>query len=212
MNVNGIGVIAAANSTKDAEKTAKSEAVNKDAVKKEAVKDTAGEAAVYEKGNGQKAAGRNGVVRMDTTVIERMKAEVEEKTASLRSLVEKMMLKQGQTIQSATDYLMALKNGTLEIDDQTRAQAQKDIAEDGYWGVEQTSDRLVSFAKALAGDNPELADKMMKAIEKGFEEATKTWGDKLPDLCQKTLEATREKMNNWKNGISNAAAAESVTE
>lgn len=212
MNVNGIGVIAAANSTKDAEKTAKSEAVNKDAVKKEAVKDTAGEAAVYEKGNGQKAARRNDVVRMDTTVIERMKAEVEEKTASLRSLVEKMMLKQGQTIQSATDYLMALKNGTLEIDDQTRAQAQKDIAEDGYWGVEQTSDRLVSFAKALAGDNPELADKMMKAIEKGFEEATKTWGDKLPDLCQKTLEATREKMNNWKNGISNAAAAESVTE
>lgn len=212
MNVNGIGVIAAANSTKDAEKTAKSEAVNKDAVKKEAVKDTAGEAAVYEKGNGQKTAGRNDVVRMDTTVIERMKAEVEEKTASLRSLVEKMMLKQGQTIQSATDYLMALKNGTLEIDDQTRAQAQKDIAEDGYWGVEQTSDRLVSFAKALAGDNPELADKMMKAIEKGFEEATKTWGDKLPDLCQKTLEATREKINNWKNGISNAAAAESVTE
>ena len=40
------------------------------------------------------------------------------------------------------------------MDEKTRLQAQKDIAEDGYWGVEQTSERLVSFAKALSGGDP----------------------------------------------------------
>ena len=137
---------------------------------------------------------------MDTTMIDKMKADAEARTASLRSLVEKMMLKQGQTITSATDYLMALKNGTVEVDEATRAQAEEDISEDGYWGVEQTSDRLVSFAKALAGNDSAKADELMAAIEKGYEEATKAWGDELPEICQKTLEATREKMEAWKNG------------
>ena len=38
-----------------------------------------------------------------------------------------------------------------------KAQAQKDIDEDGYWGVKQTSQRLFDFASALAGDDVENA-------------------------------------------------------
>lgn len=172
------------------------------------VKET--DAAVYEKGSAAEMA-RSG--KTDTNMVAKMKAEAEQRTAQLRSLVEKMMLKQGQSITSATDYLMALKNGTLEVDEATAKQAQEDIGEDGYWGVEQTSERLVSFAKALAGDDPAKADMMLEAIEKGFKEATKTWGDDLPELCQKTLEATREKMAAWKNGgvtAETAAATETA--
>ncbi len=191
MNLNGIRPVTSVYSSTEAEKPVKN-----DAVKTEPVKQEQTEAAVYEKGSEKKST----TVRMDTTVIDKMKADAEARTASLRSLVEKMMLKQGQTITSATDYLMALKNGTLEVDEATRAQAQEDISEDGYWGVEQTSERLVSFAKALAGNDSAKADELMKAIEKGFGEATKTWGDELPEICQKTLEATREKMEAWKNG------------
>ncbi len=137
-----------------------------------------------------------------------MKADAEARTSQLRSLVEKMMLKQGQKVTGAMDYLTALKNGTLKVDDATRKQAQEDISENGYWGVEQTSDRLVSFAKALAGDDPSKADKLMAAIEKGFKQATKAWGDTLPDICGRTLEATREKMNAWKNSINTSTVEE----
>ena len=34
-------------------------------------------------------------------------------------------------------------------------------------------------------------------MEKGFKQATKSWGDDLPDICQKTLESATEKIRNW---------------
>ena len=42
-----------------------------------------------------------------------------------------------------------------------------DIAEDGYWGVNKTSDRLVSMAIALAGGDTDKADELKNAITKG---------------------------------------------
>ena len=33
-----------------------------------------------------------------------------------------------------------LADGNFTVDEETQKQAQADIAEDGYWGVEQTSD------------------------------------------------------------------------
>lgn len=181
---------------------------NEAAAAKTEVKET--EAAVYEKSESTEKAEKT-TYKPNTALVEKLKADAEERTAQMRSLVEKMMMKQGQTVTGAMDYLMALKNGTVKVDDATRKQAQEDISEDGYWGVKQTSDRLVSFAKALAGDDPSKADELMKAIEKGFNQATKAWGDELPDICQKTLEATREKMEEWKKSAS-TTAAETVTE
>lgn len=99
--------------------------------------------------------------KQNTALVEKLKADAEARTAQMRNLVEKMMMKQGQTINGSMDYLMALKNGTVKVDPATRKQAQEDISEDGYWGVKQTSDRLVSFAKALTGGDPSKADEMM---------------------------------------------------
>lgn len=136
----------------------------------------------------------------DKAMIDKMRADLDQRKAQLQNLVEKMLHKQGKALQKADDIWGMLRRGEVEVDPETRAQAQKDIAEDGYWGVEQTSDRLVSFAKALSGGDPAYADKLIDAIKKGFDQATKAWGDKLPDLCQKTIEATYEKMEAWKNG------------
>ena len=38
------------------------------------------------------------------------------------------------------------------------------------------------------------------AMKKGFDQATKAWGEKLPDICQKTMDTAIEKVNKWKNG------------
>ena len=59
-------------------------------------------------------------------------------------------------------------------------QAKEDISEDGYWGVNQTSDRIFSFALALSNGDEKQMEKMVKAVEKGFSLATKSWGQELP--------------------------------
>ena len=159
------------------------------------------EAAVYEKSD--EPVVNKADRKVDSETVARLKADAEERMASLRSLVEKMMTKQGQTIAKAG--VLDFENGTnlaevfknLEVDEETRAKAQADIAEDGYWGVEQTSDRMLDFAKALAGTDKEAAKEMLNAIKQGFEEAGKAWGEELPELSKKTMEVTLEKVNKW---------------
>ena len=115
------------------------------------------------------------------------------------------MTKQGVAIGTADDMWKFLAKGDFTVSADVKAQAQADIADDGYWGVEQTSDRILDFAKALSGDNPDKADAMLEAFKKGFEQATKAWGDKLPDISQRTYDAVVEKFNKWKNGTEDAS-------
>jgi hypothetical protein len=116
-----------------------------------------------------------------------------------------MMTKQGVAIGTADDMWKFLAKGDFTVSADVKAQAQADIADDGYWGVEQTSDRILDFAKALSGDDPDKADAMLEAFKKGFEQATKAWGDKLPDISQRTYDAVVEKFNKWKNGTEDAS-------
>lgn len=167
-------------------------------------------AAVYEKNSTDKAANKNSKNKNYVTlnqenqnIIAQLKADAEQRTSQLRSLVESMILKQNQSFQigTLTDEKMyeMLRKGEVEVSPEVRAQAQEDISEDGYWGIEQTSERLFSFAKAISGGDPSKAETLIEAMEKGFQQATKSWGDDLPDICQKTLDAAKEKIRNWAN-------------
>lgn len=160
---------------------------------------------VYEKNNN-----KNNTVtkKTDHAMVEKLKADAEQRTAQLRSLVEKMMTKQGAAIGKADDMWKFLAGGNFTVDAATKAQAQADIAEDGYWGVEQTSDRILDFAKALSGNDPEKADLLLNAFKKGFHEATKSWGKELPDISKRTYDAVVEKFDAWKKGT----AVEETTE
>ena len=161
---------------------------------------------VYEKSSDQTA----GTVtkKTDYALVNKLKADAEERTSQLRSLVEKMMTKQGVAIGTADSMWSFLAKGDFTVDEATRAQAQADIADDGYWGVDQTSDRILDFAKALSGNDPEKADLLLDAFKKGFKEATKSWGQDLPDISQRTYDAVVEKFNKWKNGTEETEAAQ----
>ena len=137
-------------------------------------------------------------------IIAKLKADAEERTAQLRSIVEQLITKQGTAFGKATDDDMwkFLAKGEFTVSADVKAQAEADIAEDGYWGVEQTSDRILDFAKALAGNDPEKAEEMLEAFKKGFKQATKAWGDELPEISQKTYDAVQEKFEAWKNETS----------
>ena len=161
---------------------------------------------VYEKSSDQ----TSGTVtkKTDYALINKLKADAEARTSQLRSLVEKMMTKQGVAIGTADSMWSFLAKGDFTVDEATRAQAQADIADDGYWGVDQTSDRILDFAKALSGNDPEKADLLLDAFKKGFKEATKSWGQDLPDISQRTYDAVVEKFNKWKNGTEETEAAQ----
>ena len=137
-----------------------------------------------------------------SSVVATMKKELSTKNEQLQNLVTKLLGKQAGKYTKLADLFK-----DIQADPATIEQAQKDIADDGYWGVEQTSDRLVSMAQALSGGDTSKADTLIAAIKKGFDEATEAWGDKLPDICQKTIDAAVKKMEAWRDGTTSETDA-----
>jgi hypothetical protein len=136
---------------------------------------------------------------MDTAL--QLKAAIEEannQTEKLRLLVEKLLGQQANAglkaegLQWNKDFFEK-----LEVDDETRAQMEQDISEDGYYGVKQTSERILDFAKALSGGDPSKIDMLRDAVQKGFDAAEKQWGDKLPEISYKTLDAVMKGFDEW---------------
>lgn len=170
-----------------------------------------GTGVVYEKSEDtDKVTVKSTNYKQDTATIEKLKAAADASTEQLRSIVEKLLLGQGKASAIASNnesMYRYLASGDFEVDEATREQAQKDVAEDGYWGVEQTSDRILDFAKALAGNDPSKANELFDAFEKGFKQATKTWGTDLPEISQKTYDAVKEKFNKWAEEANTANAA-----
>jgi len=160
---------------------------------------------VYEKSNATtKKNSANQIYNRDA-IVSKLKADQKSRADSMRTLVEKLLNKQKGKYDTANAGLAGMfRSAAANADPETIRQAQEDISEDGYWGVNKTSDRLVSMAIALSGGDTSKADQMMDAIQKGYDKATAAWGEKLPDISQRTLEATKQKMDDWKNGRTTA--------
>ena len=127
-------------------------------------------------------------------IVQQMKAAEEQQRSQLMAIVQKTLQGQVGAYGKATGNSMwqQLAGGNIKVDAATRAQAQKDISEDGYYGVKQTSQRLFDFAAALAGDDVDKMKEMQKAMEKGFKQATKTWGRERPAICKETMNAANK--------------------
>lgn len=162
-------------------------------------------AAVYEKTTTEKKDSANKIYNRDA-VVAQLKADQENRAASMQNLVEKLLGKQKGTfdLANSTNLAATFRQAVQFASPEDIAKAQADIAEDGYWGVNKTSDRLVSMAIALAGGDTDKADELKNAITKGFKKATAAWGEKLPQLCQDTYDAAMKKMDDWKNGVTTA--------
>ena len=153
-------------------------------------------AAVYEPSKESETSKSQSVnYAQNTELVNKLKADAEAYTQQLQNIVQQLMTKQGQTYNTANDIWKFLASGNFTVDAATKEQAQKDIAEDGYWGVEQTSDRIIDFAKALTGGDPSKIEDMREAFKKGYEQAEKTWGGELPEISKKTYDAVMEKFD-----------------
>lgn len=201
MTMNAINSV---NSTTNSYQTSTSSKTASTSTDKTTTSDKAETGVVYEKSS--QTEKDTVTKKTDYALVAKLKADAEQRTSQLRSLVEKMMTKQGTAIANADSMWSFLADGNFTVDEETQKQAQADIAEDGYWGVEQTSDRILDFAKALSGNDPEKADLLIDAFKKGFEDATKSWGKDLPDISQRTYDAVLEKFDKWKNGSTTETA------
>ena len=165
-------------------------------------------AAVYEKSSSnsdtKKSSDSSSSKKTNTAdrsaIVKALKDDAEKQKQNLIDIVRKSMSGQASTWDKSQGLKSLFENLTVDAD--TIAQAKKDIAEDGYWGIEQTSDRILDFAKALSGDDPDKADMLLEAFKKGYKQATGDWGAELPSLCKDTYDAVVEKFQKWKDGAS----------
>lgn len=150
--------------------------------------------AVYE----PSAEGKAAASKMDrSAIVAQLKADTEARTAQLTNLVQQMIGQQGAALGKADNMWSFLASGDFTVDAATKAQAQKDIADDGYWGVEQTSQRIFDFAMALTGGDADKMEEMRTAFEKGFKMATNSWGKELPEISQNTYDATEKLFDDY---------------
>ena len=128
-----------------------------------------------------------------TSEISELKQEADKATENLRTLVEKLILKQNKKM----EYIA--RNEEYEFGTKLEEVKQANLAlyEDIEFGVKAVSDRIVNFAMAISGVDKEMLPELRAAIEKGFAEARKVLGGELPDICEQTYKAVMDKLDQW---------------
>ena len=129
---------------------------------------------------------------LNATEIEALKAEADKATESLRELVRQMLLKQNEAAEKA-----AGKQRLESVELKPAEEAALSISEDGEFGVKAVSDRIVKFAIAVSGNDPSKLETLKKAIDRGFAEAEKAFGGKLPDISYATHAEVMRKLDAW---------------
>ena len=134
-------------------------------------------------------------------VVAKLKSDSQRQVDSFKSMVQDMFQKQGLAVKNSDDMWSMLASGNYTVDQATADKAKSLISEDGYWGVDQTSDRIFQMAKALSGGDEEGMNKMLAAFEKGYKQATKSWGRELPDISKQTYDAVQQKFKDYQNSL-----------
>lgn len=204
MELNGINSAVSNIETKN---YAQDKTVNKTATEEKAADKVSEEGVVFEKSTEPAKKATYSINKMTpeerASFVKQLEEDIAARKQSFIDMVTQMFTGQGKTFaiangqNSEDDLWKMLASGDFEVDEATKAQAQKDISEDGYWGIAQTSQRLFDFAMALAGDDEGKMKQMQEAMETGFKQATGTWGKDLPDISQNTLDAANKLFNDY---------------
>lgn len=109
----------------------------------------------------------------------------------LRGLVINILKGQGIDAKLVTD------DAEIDLSTMTPEEAQELVADDGYFGVEKTSQRIFDLAVGIAGGDPARLDAIRAGVEQGFQEAYDAFGGWLPDISYDTYDAVMNKLDDW---------------
>jgi len=118
----------------------------------------------------------------------------------LQGLIANLLKEQGIETKVTTE------NDEIDISTVTPQEAKDLTGDDGYFGVDKTSDRIVKMAISIAGGDPSRIDAIKEGVDKGFQEALKAFDGKLPDISYDTYDAVMEKLDKWVSESTKAAA------
>ncbi len=120
--------------------------------------------------------------------------------STLREMLVGIMEEQGITTRIASG------DTSIDFRDLTPEKARELISEDGYLGVEQTSERIVQFALSIANGDPNRLAEIKASIDKGFQMAAEALGGVLPDISMETYNAIMDKLDAWAESFDEAPA------
>ncbi len=195
-NVSGV------NAYQKSVETVKAEQINnKTSVKPENTTNTektATEAVKYEKNKaleGLSTYDRTGKP-LNPETIEKMKQEAEMHYSNMIETIKQMIVKQGSESGAKinTDFLSKINQDKFMAEG---VETSTDINDpNNYWSAEQTSDRIVEFAKQISGGDTSKYEQLKAAIEKGFEAAAGYFKE-MPDITSKTHDMVMQKLDEW---------------
>jgi len=74
----------------------------------------------------------------------------------------------------------------------SQGEAAELISEDGIFGIKQTSERIANFVINGSGGDEDMMRAGREGMLQGFKEAEAMWGGELPEISQKTMQASLE--------------------
>ena len=141
--------------------------------------------------------------KTDTEKVNAMKADLNRNIGTVKQMMLKLLDTQGNLSNVATGNLHKLVNKITEsggVDELSKSEAESLISEDGYWGVKQTSQRVLDFAKALSGGDTSKLELLRGAFQDGYKRAESLWGGRLPDISRETYNAVVQGLDDWAKG------------
>lgn len=73
-------------------------------------------------------------------------------------------------------------------DEMSVEDAQAAIADGGEWSAAAVADRIIGFVAEISGGDPEMKERLQKAVQQGFDEARQALGGWLPEVSERTYE------------------------
>lgn len=88
------------------------------------------------------------------------------------------------------------------------------LSESDYWGSDATSERLLTFAKTLAGTDSSAFDTLKGAFEKAFASCENSYGgkNKLPSVCYDTYDKVMKGFDDWEKELNGTVETKAATE
>ena len=117
------------------------------------------------------------------------------------------------------DMVMQMLTG--QVEDSRKTGAMKELEEilssysddeeerdENYWSADETANRILNFAKELAGDDDETFETLKNAFETGFSESEKLFGGKgaLPSVSYDTYDKVHQGFDEWEKQIAERRA------
>lgn len=110
---------------------------------------------------------------------------------------------QGSSTSDFTQGLKDLLNQNIDITgyngkpigDLSSQEASNLISDNGYFGINNTANRIADFVINGAGGDVEKLRSGLEGVKNGFSQAEALWGQALPDISQQTMGKTLDRLN-----------------